>query len=70
MTYVRLLPGTERLIVYVFYPMSVSNSTSAHAQHVGYFMYLTFDYAQFKLATVAPDNVGATLLLDVWVKFA
>jgi len=49
--------------------MSVSNSTGEHAQHVGYFMYLTFDYAQLKLATVAPDKVGAKLLLDALAKF-
>ena len=55
--------------MYIASAMTVSNSTSAHAQHVGYFIYPTFDYAQFELATVAPDKVGATLLLEAWAKF-
>ena len=62
-------PEAQMAILSESHLMSVSNSTSAHAQHVGYFIYLTFDYAQFKLATVAPDKVGATLLLEVWAKF-
>ena len=49
--------------------MRVSNSNSVHAQHVGYFIYLTFDYAQFKLATVAPDKAGVTLLFEAWAIF-
>ena len=50
--------------------MSVSNNYSAHAQHVGYFIYRTFDCALFKLATVAPDKVGAILPLEAWAIFA
>jgi len=49
--------------------MRGSRCDSAHAQHVEYFNYLTYNKRYLKRSTVAPDKVWATLLLDAWAIF-